>query len=88
MGYSGLHKRVIKTLPKVCKSCGETSGRLEAALLKTAPTENLREHLNQKGVLVPFSIRVEDYVRLCLTCHRRYDSPIPETSALVAAAIK
>lgn len=83
VGYDAAHWRLRKSLPRICKACGTTEGRLEIALLRTAPEGHIKED-RRHG---PYSTEPGDYVRLCVTCHRRYDSPRTDTRALIEAAL-
>jgi hypothetical protein len=80
VGYDAVHVRLKQTLPRVCAVCGETAGRLEVALLHTA--QDLRTH--KSG---PYSVTASDYVRMCVRCHRRYDSPKAETRRTIEEAL-
>lgn len=74
VGYIALHDRVRKLLPKVCAHCGATN-RLEAALRRDAIGPLRTDEMKVGGVMrvVRFSLLTEDYVRLCVPCHRTYD---------------
>lgn len=73
--YEGAHKRLQASLATTCLICGTADGRLEAALLHTAPSETLLTSTRGK----PYSTNSADYVTLCVTCHRQYDSPLADT---------
>jgi len=75
ISYSAVHLRAQAVLPRSCAACGATDARLEVALRHDAGPEHLRDDTTNG----PYSVRLEDYVRLCVTCHRRYDSPRAET---------
>lgn len=73
VGYSAMHTRARRLLPKVCAHCGTTNGQLYAALDHVhAPTENLRTGYDG-GFIRTWSISTDDYVRLCGSCHIRFD---------------
>jgi hypothetical protein len=68
--YAAVHGRMNKILPKVCAMADETcKGRLEVALRYHGDIEV--EGSREDGAL--FSVRVEDYWRLCRSHHARYD---------------
>lgn len=77
--YDTIHVRLRKLLPKTCATCGAATGRLEVALLRTTPTERLKSDPTHG----PYSVNAADYVRLCVPCHRRYDSPRADTRATI-----
>jgi hypothetical protein len=77
--YGAVHRRARLSLPHKCAACGTEDGRLELALLHNVPAE----YLKRDGRHGPFSTRPDDYIRLCVTCHRRYDSPKQETRAKI-----
>lgn len=70
VGYGGAHKRHRALLPRRCESCGSTQGRLDAALRHETPLERLRGCVRRKRI---FSTATADYIRLCRSCHLRYD---------------
>lgn len=72
-GYSAVHIRA-RHLPKICSVCGTTEGRIEIALRHDAPPDNIKTHDG-----VPYSVDASDYLRMCVRCHRRYDSPRADT---------
>lgn len=72
IGYRGIHKKARVELPRECSFCGATKGRLDCALKKETPPESLRL---DPTVGCWHSVRVEDYMRLCGSCHVRYDHP-------------
>jgi hypothetical protein len=69
-GISGAHKRHRKALPSYCERCGRTDGRLDAALRPDAPVEHLLGDVRRKR---HYSLRTEDYERLCRSCHLKQD---------------
>jgi transcription elongation factor Elf1 len=73
-GYMAVHDRLRKVLPRVCTFCGSTKS-LECALKKDAigPLRTDQIRVSGKMRTVTFSTRVDDYMRLCRPCHRRYD---------------
>lgn len=83
VGYEAVHKRATQTLPRQCRACGTTEGRLEVALLHGVPADRVK--LDERNG--PFSIGAKDYVRLCVGCHRRYDSPKKTTGAGIEAIL-
>jgi 5-methylcytosine-specific restriction endonuclease McrA len=69
-GYWAWHFRLRTDLPREeCASCGKTGCLLDAALLKSTPLDRIRT--DERGRR--WSIRLEDYVVLCRSCHKRYD---------------
>jgi len=90
VGYHGVHIRARKLLPKQCRACGVTEGRLQVALRHDTAEANLRtfDYLKKgKPATILYSVKTDDYVRLCEACHRRYDSPRAATRAPIIAAI-
>jgi hypothetical protein len=77
VGYAGAHKRHRATLPKSCAHCGRRTGRLDVALRKDTPPERL---LGSVRLRRHYSIHSDDYMRLCRSCHCKYDgiAPPPE----------
>lgn len=77
VGISGAHKRHRAALPKRCEHCGRTDGRLDAALRKDTPVERLLGSVRHRR---HYSVHTEDYMRLCRSCHCKYDgiAPPPE----------
>lgn len=73
VGYNGAHKRASKVLRRECTQCGTTSGLLDCALDHDAPAEFIRTSTQGNSYGMAFSIRVEDYMRLCRACHIQYD---------------
>lgn len=63
-GYGAIHRRARIELPQKCYFCGELE-RLEVALVHE------RGNKTENGLL--FSTDLNDYIRLCVECHRRYD---------------
>jgi hypothetical protein len=61
VGYGGLHQWVIrkKGKPKKCEQCGKTKGSS-----KSFHWSNI-DHKYRRNL--------EDYVRLCASCHKKYD---------------
>lgn len=70
--YAAAHMRHGRRLPMECAFCGTTEGRLDAALRHDAPQDHVIETV-QYGVRRRYSLRTEDYMRLCRSCHRAYD---------------
>lgn len=70
VGYGGAHKRHRAVLPKECAHCGKTDGRLDVALRHDAPNDRLI-WCPKRGRW--YSVQAEDYLRLCRSCHVRYD---------------
>lgn len=66
VGIGGAHKRHRAALPKQCERCGRTEGRLDAALREETPVERL---LGSVRLRRHYSVRTEDYMRLCRPCH-------------------
>jgi hypothetical protein len=64
IGYSALHKWLYKTLgqPSTCEHCGKTG--LSGVKINWAN----KYHTYQKNA--------EDWMRLCVGCHRRYDKEV------------
>lgn len=60
VGYTGVHKWIYKKLgkPRTCSHCGSTK-------------KNKYEWANISG---KYFRKVEDYIRLCTSCHRKYDN--------------
>lgn len=81
VGYDAVHWRARTLLPRQCAACGTTSGRLEIALLRTATD------VQEAPGHGPYSTNPDDYVRLCVTCHRRYDSPRLDTRTPIEEAL-
>jgi hypothetical protein len=73
-GYVAVHERARKVLPKECAFCGSTES-LECALKKEATGPLKTQEMLVAGVMrtLRFSTRIDDYMRLCRPCHRRYD---------------
>ena len=84
VGYAAVHQRARPVLPRECACCEATEVRLEAALLKGVPERFIRYGKRDGS---PYSVRDGDYVRLCVKCHRRYDSPLRATSLPIAAVL-
>lgn len=74
--YSAAHLRVRKATE--CQACGSIRERLEAALRHNVPPDRLLQ--STQG---PYSPEPSDYTTLCITCHRRYDSPKAATRATI-----
>ncbi len=70
-GYAGIHKRARARLPRVCVHCGATRN-LEAALIHGRATKFSRQGRR-------YSTDTNDYVRLCKSCHRKYDGNVGNT---------
>ena len=88
IGYSAAHWRVKKLLARQCLVCETTKGKLEIALRHDTEGEHLRNHTDPRsGIEVPYSIATDDYVRLCVRCHRRYDSPRADTRQPIEEAV-
>lgn len=69
VGYAGLHARLKKLLPAECAHCGATEN-LDVALRHEAPWAILKVDHE-----LAYSLRAEDYLRLCRPCHLAYDLP-------------
>ena len=90
VGYHGVHIRARKILPKQCRACGATEARLQVALRHDAAAANLRTHDYLKNgtlVTLAYSVKTDEYVRLCETCHRQYDSPIEAKRLVIIEAL-
>lgn len=71
--YALVHKRARNALPMECAlSDGSCHGRLEVAFAHDTPAEFRRRSV-YGGREMEWSVRVEDYFRLCLSHHQRYD---------------
>jgi hypothetical protein len=70
VGYGGAHKRHRAALPQICAHCGTTAGRLDVALSHDTPAERLVWCATRERF---YSVRSVDYLRLCRSCHIRYD---------------
>lgn len=90
VGYHGVHIRARKILPKQCRVCGATEARLQVALRHDAASVNLRTHDYLKNgtlITLAYSVKTDEYVRLCETCHRQYDSPIEAKRLVIIEAL-
>lgn len=73
-GYSAVHKRARAVLPRECAHCGATEGRLYVALRHDgSPSARRRATNTPGGCEMSYSLKVEDYLRLCCRCHHEYD---------------
>lgn len=70
-GYVAMHARARAVLPTSCAHCGATE-HLEVALRHdgSPSSRRLGTHGSKQ---IAFSIKTEDYLRLCRGCHRVYD---------------
>lgn len=78
VGYGGAHKRHRAALPPYCEECGATNEttRIDVALRHDAPVERLLGDVRRRQM---FSLSTDDYVRLCRSCHIRYDRALART---------
>jgi hypothetical protein len=67
-GYAGAHMRHRQALPRICAFCGRADGPLHVALRRDVPAERLLMEDGRR-----YSLRPEDYMRLCAACHVQYD---------------
>lgn len=70
VGYGGAHKRHRASLPLECAHCGTVEGRLDVALRSAVPESRL-VFCEKRGRC--YSVDPADYLRLCRSCHVRYD---------------
>ena len=71
IGYDAAHLRHRKVLPRVCAHADETcKGPLHIAFRHGTPAEYVKIDPRSGR---PYSLRVEDYTRLCASHHSRYD---------------
>jgi hypothetical protein len=73
VGYSAAHKRARAALPRQCAHCGRTSGTLDCALRHDVLPLFVKAEASGRFAGIPYSTKVEDYIRLCRQCHERYD---------------
>lgn len=71
-GYGGMHDRVRDALPRECLHCGATKARLEVALRHDG-SPSARRRARHGGKEKSYSLKAEDYIRLCHSCHAKYD---------------
>lgn len=70
-GYRAMHQRLRQVLPAECAYCGSDQN-LHVALRHDGSPSARR--IGRVGChLHVYSIKVEDYLRLCATCHQVYD---------------
>lgn len=71
-GYTAIHHRAQKLLPRICAHCGTTKGRLDCALRHDADSSLIRT--SPKGLrYFVGDDSTEGYMRLCAPCHGAYD---------------
>lgn len=76
--YNTVHNRLRKQrgTPSCCERCGSSGvGAYQWALDWTRVADVRRWPKQRRGgvELLPYSVNLEDYIRLCLRCHRAFD---------------
>lgn len=85
VSYSGAHARAWGVLSRACLHCGRAEGQLDAALRHDG-SPSARRRVFYRGRWRSFSVKPEDYIPLCVSCHRKYDY-LPDFGERVAQAV-
>lgn len=67
VGYEAIHLRVRRG--DECERCSATERVLHRAFNHDTPNEFVRYRADG----LPYSVRAEDYMTLCVPCHKKYD---------------
>ena len=92
IGYSAAHMRVKKArgIPVDCEHCGRSDGEardyhwaVDWRNARVLYTDGKQTSPQGKPLLAPYSLDVNDYLRLCASCHGKYDQRTDNDRELV-----
>ena len=74
-GYVAIHERARKTIARQCLHCG-SEHRIQASLRRDAigPIKVAVMHISGKDREIRYSTNTDDYMALCIKCHKKYDA--------------
>lgn len=73
VSYGAAHDRACAVLPRECAICGRSDGQLDCALKPDAPESHIKLCVDGPRKGCRYSTYVEDYQRLCKSCHSKLD---------------